>query len=92
MKTFFINKYLLPSHCPEANVVLLVHVSNPPEHVGKVQSVQITLSPINTLAKVDLPTPVCPRIKIVGLGKSVYATINNGQKNRNMQYNAIFMI
>ena len=90
MKTFFINKYLLPSHCPEANVVLLVHVSNPPEHVGKVQSVQITLSPINTLAKVDLPTPVCPRIKILGSVISGSAKINKGQKNRIMQYMAIF--
>ena len=41
-----------------------------PGQMGKVQLVQSGSSPINTSAKLDLPTPAAPIITIVGLGRS----------------------
>ena len=58
----------LPSHFPGVILVSLVHESIP-WHTKKKQSSQFTSAPSKTLPRDDFPTPVAPKITILGLGR-----------------------
>ena len=58
-----------PSHSFTANLVSLVHEFKL-AHMGKIQFGHLTSSPIKDIANDDLPTPVSPKITILGLGST----------------------
>ena len=60
---------ILPSHSFTANLVPFVH-EFALSHMGKVQFGHVTFSPIKDIASDDLPTPVSPKITILGLGST----------------------
>ena len=53
---------------PIANAVSFVH-EFPPSQIGNVQFLQLGSSPSKTSAKLDLPTPVAPKITRCGESK-----------------------
>merc|ERR1711973_247735 len=59
----------LPRHGPEAKAVALVQLAVP-GHIGNRQSSHIGDCPSKTSAMLDLPTPVPPKIVMIGWGKS----------------------
>ena len=64
-----VNSAPSPTHWPTANLVSLVQLS-PPGHTGNVQVLHSGFSPISTLARLDFPVPVAPKMTRWGSTKS----------------------